>query len=526
MKLLVVDDEKLERELVKNAISMGKNDDIEIVGEASNGKEALELLGKMAPDVVITDINMPIMNGLTFSEELKIARPECHIIILTGYREFEHAKLAVRLGADDYIIKPIDVTELNMALKRVREKIDAASERNEYIQDLEKEKEENFLLLQESVIEKVISSDDMTEDFIEGIKAYNLDEIKKCVSAIIEIKEDNDEYSGVITNLKQWLKENSKSRFSIPYRINRIVVVFDCSDNMIKEIGNLRKYLYDNGISAFIIGVSSECSGKDCIKKAYLQSDRAVCLSGIFSSNEVIYYAEYQRINEKYNIDGYNWHELEDAFYSRVWSSVESAIDFFTLYIGKCLGEFDKDGLEYIKFMTNELLYRASGIIGGKKSGLFSVISDEEYHRKLNDIRDIEEMSVVIKIIIKRLLKSKDKTSLNNSPKLVDRALEYIDLHYMNSELSLGVLAEILYVNVSYLSRLFKQEIGDTFVEYLTKLRINKGIELLQTTDMKVYEVAEAVGIQDPHYFSICFKKIVGLSVREFKYKEQLSIDE
>lgn len=281
IKVLIVDDEKLERVLISKVFDWEKHG-FDIIGDVSSAEEAMEYIGLKNPDIIFTDINMPMVDGLQFIENVLKEFPgkQHRFVIVTGYREFEYARKSIKLGVEDFLLKPINANDIEDTVLRIKEQI----EHQRYA-------DKEFCVFKETIL-------------------------------------DNEEI--MIGSFKQSLVED--------------------------RIGQMQS----------------------------------------------------NRVNNK------------------------------------------------------------------------------------------------------------------KSKQIVDLAVLKIHENLFDPNLCLSFIANKIYANDSYLSRIFKQEVGESLISYITRLRIEESIRLLNTTDLRVYEIADKVGIKDPHYFSICFKKQVGITIKDFKKRIEL----
>ena len=155
LNVLLVDDEKLERILIHKGYSWEENG-FRIVGEAASGKEALEYMAYHHVDIVVTDINMPVMDGLEFSEKLLEKYPKCKVVIVTGFREFEYARKAIKLGVEEFLLKPINIKELAEVMNNLKNKLAKIKEEASKVAKLKESVEKNYDILKESLLLRLV----------------------------------------------------------------------------------------------------------------------------------------------------------------------------------------------------------------------------------------------------------------------------------------------------------------------------------------------------------------------------------
>lgn len=395
LKLLIVDDEFTERNLLKLCINWQKLN-IEIVGEASNANEAFEMVEKFSPDIIFTDIKMPFIDGIQFSEIIHMKFPNIKIVVISGISSFEFAQKSIKIGVADYILKPIIDDEVLSTVMNLKQQIEQERNKLAYETELRKEFFDSLPLMRQKFLNDIIDGKVLIDDiknklFTLGLSFGKLDSFQ---TAVIRIK---------VLDENPVLNDFNTS----------------CLENIFEKI------------------------------------------SDFFSSfRDVIIF--------------------KDNFKRIVILNCDAMLDL----VEPCSS-------------LNRLLKKMPGIsfnigIGAKRSSLNEIVQSykdaceaKNYTRKSNDI--------------------------------MTRIMEYVYDNIGNYQLSLSSVAKAFYLNPSYLSRIFKKETGENFVNYLLKLRIEKARRLLMETDMKAFEISEAVGFSNPNYFCTCFKKHTGLSASEYK---------
>lgn len=363
IKVFLVEDETIIRQGIKNNIDWRSNG-FELVGEAGDGEYAYPMILKSQPDILLTDVKMPFMDGLELSRLVKKALPRTKIIVISGYNEFDYAKEAIKIGISDYLLKPVTSASLMDALKKVSDQIF--------------EEQENSRLLERYFIN------------YEKYMAFP----------------DKSDYSGVDRKL-------------------------------------IRNFLKTGNIE--------EC--------------------GIF-------------IDEYFEAVG------EGNYMSLLLRQ------YMTMDIFYCV-------LEFIKSLNAQELDAQPELTDLK--------------RVTKAIEKADTTMEYLKELFTFALTVRDKNSGDRYGLLIREAQEYIAENYGNSDFSLNMIAGYIGVSPSYFSSIFKQGTGQSFIEYLTKVRIDRACELLRCTTLRTSEIGEQVGYNDPHYFSTAFKKIMGQSPKEFK---------
>ncbi|MCR4658140.1 MAG: response regulator [Lachnospiraceae bacterium] len=400
VKLFLVEDEIVMREGIKRRIDW-ESEGIEFVGEASDGELAYPLILEKRPDIVITDIKMPFMDGLKLSELIRKDLPDTKIIILSGYDEFSYAKEAIKLGVTEYLLKPITPQALIESIKGVIEKID-------------KEKEEKRRLSGQG-----------------GENEYE----KKEMEAL------------------ELFSELAKHILEKPEKENRGMPEDEDKDG-------------DNGY---------------------------VDVSGA---------------------EGVSGKELENFLRTGSADKAEELIDS----IFNAIGDQNSKSLIFLNYITMDMYFTMMRFL--KEIGESAAPINES----LGDINDIirnmtkaPDAKAYLTACLRQVIDLRDNGSAKKYGKILRDAVNYIDEHYSDEDISLNTLADYTNVSPNHFSSIFSQEMGITFIEYLINKRMEKAKELLMTTDKKSFEIAYAVGYKDPHYFSYTFKKTTGMTTKEYR---------
>lgn len=520
-KVLLVDDEKLERVLIRKGYDWEGNG-FEIVGEAGSGEEALEFFERKQPDIVLTDINMPYMDGLALTEKIKEHSPKCRVIIITGYREFEYARKALKLGVKDFILKPVNIHDMATLVESIKEEM---QQEEGYHQEYTKLKETVLMnqdVVQESFLQRLVENHIEEKEALPKIQLYSFEPLLEqciCVNIKPRICQTCSE-AGTLSFSKKILELIQQNNYPcmigfVHYLCNIILYFYgDGAGQSHKLAEEIKEQINRKLGMEADIGISQENKGFAGISRAYRQAEKAISASVIRGKNVCITYDEYAKIKkENPGNTEIDWQDFTFNVENCMEQNVEENINDFTNAM-KRAGAANKD---YLKLMAMNMLSKASTVLSKHGKSLGQLIGEDTLYEQVSKIETVEEMNLCLKNIIKKILEFSDEKRTKKSNKMINQTLEYINSHLCEPTLTLKTVAGQVYVNESYLSRVFKQELGESFIEYITRKRIEYSIVLLNTTDLKVYEIAEKVGFTDSHYFSICFKKQVGVTIKEYK---------
>lgn len=536
-KVLIIDDEPIIRKGLRNIINW-KNFGCEVCGEAADGQEGVELIRRLLPDIIITDIKMPETDGLTMLREIKGTVPDSKIIILTGYRDFDYVHEALKIGAFDFLLKPSKIEELTSVIARAVKELKFKKERSEEFEKLSLLFKQNISVLREKFLYDVIYEINTNEDDIQQkLELFNMRSGK---FHMLIVQNDSEESEGnQISQYERHLyqfgiintfNEVFAAEFDvIAVTLNNIGIAFiltilDKSDNVPELIDKKCSYFQDIICNCFgftvTIAVSSEGNKMTQLPEKFKECREALEHKFYMGNNSIILHND---INTFFKYDDHSMLEkLQKALIEGVKSGNEQSVrdrlqDIYS-YV-KSIDPAKKDFVKnfYWNIISSLNSIRDSLVSGygdkkleyGELNGLYGLIEKCSNTEELNTLLDESARSIASKV-----------NSYNNkSIKLILRkAVEYLQEHY-NEQVTLNEVAEHTFVSTYYISRMFKKEMGKNFVDYLNEIRIEKAKEMLRDVRFKTYEVAEQVGIPDAHYFSKLFKKYVGVTPTEFREK-------
>lgn len=534
-KVMIIDDEPIIRKGLKNIINW-KQFDCEVCGEASDGTSGSELIRKLLPDIIITDIRMPEVDGLTMIREIKDLIPECKIIILTGYRDFEYVQEAIKLGAFDFILKPSKIEELTSIISKAVRELKYHKDKVEEINKLKLLFEQNIPILREKFLYDVIYEININEEDI--LAKMNLFKIEMGKYTLIVV--ENESQEGTEKELVQYNKQLYQygivNSFNEIFSDNFEVVSINLNDIWIafivqtkENIGNYAEVINDKcnymqktvqSCFGFTVTLALSSEGKTILElpKRFKECREALEHKFYIGNNSVIYYND---LNAFFKCEDYSMLEkyqkllLEGIKTGNVKVVKEVLNDSFSYIDG--LGNIDKDYLKEYYWNTISMVnsIRVSVLVADHEENM-NRKNIESLHNMIRKCENIKELNSILEEVALEIAK-KVYNFNNKSIKLVLRkAMDYILEHY-NEQVTLNEVSEHTFVSTYYISRIFKKELGKNFVDYLNEIRIDKAKELLKDIRYKTYEIAEKVGIQDAHYFSKLFRKYEGVTPTEYR---------
>lgn len=535
LKVFLVEDESIVREGLKKNIPWQEYG-YQFTGEASDGEIALPMIRKIRPDVLITDIKMPFMDGLALSQIVTQEIPEIKIVIISGYDEFEYAQQAIRVGVEQYLLKPITKGTLRKVLCKIREKIETEKEQKSYLETFQNEMKEYENYARRSFLEKVFSGVFSVQQIYEEAAKISLNLDGPCYNLILlnlQVKRQNPEY---IMQEPEGMSEVREALFRFFLRFPQYlifqwnvslygVLIKGETEQMeaLKEqcIHNIEKICSQQEISLeWCVAVGNPVERLSLLPECYAKVNH-ILAHRFFNSQRHI-------LTEK------DVEELLPGKDLKSFASVDSAkvnpdiIQGF-LREGKQaeIKDFVDGYLAGVKEALESRLFRDYLLLNIRFTTInymqiFGVCQQdflpEDDDRKVHDASASGgSIDVYMLELLERALTLRDRESENQGKRALKKGLKYIEENFSDESLSLNSVAGAIGVSGNYFSSIFSQEMQMTFIEFVTKKRMEKAKKLLIQTQLHSNEIAGKVGYKDPHYFSFVFKKTVGCTPREYR---------
>jgi two-component system response regulator YesN len=390
-RVVLADDETIIREGIRESIDWAGLH-LELCGEASDGEEAFEICLEQQADILLVDINMPIMNGIEVVRRLKESHGKCKVVIISGHDEFNYAQEAIRLGVTEYILKPVTPVQLNKILSNIKAQLLGELQQEKFVQLASNQIEQNIPLLRERFFMNWLRDGMAEGEVVEQLAFLRLPITTPKQIIIVRCSE-------LLSN--QLFTEN-----------DRQLLLFSI-ENIVSELMGARRFAVLRNLNEYVVAISWD-----------------------------------QLMNEQ-------------------------------------ILEMEKTIQHYLKV---GITIKAENVTGS----LIDV--PVSYRQVIAALTSEAQISPVAK-----------------------RARQCIQEMYADKEVTLEKIAHMIHISPIYLSRLIKQEFGTTFVSLVTQARIQKAVQLLNTTDMSVNEIAELCGYDTQHYFSTTFKKMMGVSPNQYR---------
>lgn len=519
IKLMIVDDEAIFREYMRTSFDF-ESYGFTICCEARNGKEALSLMATHDPDVVLTDINMPLMDGLQLSERLLALNPDLGIVLITGHSEFEYAKKAVKIGVSDYILKPFEKEELMLTLLKLKDHIYQTVETGD-IHTKDQLKQSLMVSLLNQEMNPKLS-------LIEELKDYGLskhsDQFVVATLSIDNIDErwqDPEEkmlWRFAVTNILNELMDNNKNHHSFYDYEGNIVSLIEVDDHIDTYDASYLtrlKTLINNYLGFSVtLGVGTVHPTIKGIRTSYQESIQALSAKFMLGTNKAIRYEDLGNKNQDMSFYNATTHEQLLHHLRRLDSDASIAMleSLFTEVKSRQLSK-DYIHMIYMSMITILLSYIAQS---GKPA---EEILGKNFNPEkcLGDNKTIDQWNKAILELYTDTITFLSSHETSRSAAVASKACDYIHSNFQDNHLSVTDVATDQFINQTYLRSMFKEEMGFTVSDYITKIRMERSKELLGEKKYLLADIAEQVGYSDASYFSKSFKKFFGVSPSRYE---------
>lgn len=525
LRIVIVDDEQIVLDGIKTVLESA-NKDWHVVGTAMNGVQGLNEIRCQKPDVVITDIKMPDMDGLEMSKLLKEEFPDIVVFVFSGYAEFNLAQKAIDLGVYNYLLKPINYEEIYTALEKAQEFIEERRRfRLEHEEQIKKLKT-SIPILKEKLLFDLIHGTTSTNDGVfYKLKYLNLS-IKNTLFAVLKIDdfelitkdysiEDKYLLLFAVRNITEEIcSQYSKEFFVLNDSDDSICIIMNNQKNdksfIMALCEDIRENIHTHLRETVSIGIGRFVERLEELQLAY--SDGLMAIQGsLFKSKNVTVHIE--EILESIPPASYSI-----AMEKSIINAVKSGDYQLTLKEFDIIAKhLNTSSLEYIKRVCYEIYVSLNRSLYESGINTEDILRDKyDIFSKLSNCTYTKEVFILVSNVFKLLAENVSNQKQSHRTKIVGAVIKYMEENFSNN-ISLKEASEKVYLNINYLSEIFKAEIGENFTEYLKKLRVRKAINLLSRLDLKIYQISEMVGYSDPKHFSQVFKEITGVSPKDYK---------
>ncbi len=530
-RIMLVDDEEEVRKGIIRKIDW-ENLGFMVVGDAENGEDALEKIEQLEPDVIMTDIRMPYMDGLTLSARIRQKYPSVKILIFSGYDDFEYAQQAIKLNVTEYILKPVNVEELSEILNRVRENLDEEIEQRRDVHLLRESYRSSLPILRELFLNDLVRGN-TGGDLEARLREYGVDilDARKWVVAVIDLETDapghgrelsiHKEQELIPISVRQLLVDHLKDYYRLETFNSTagiaVIVAVEGENSLtalIDQFGDICKETKRILETTVTIGIGQGCTELSQMSRSYQTAVDALGYKAIIGAGSTIYINDMEPVSRgRLQLDAKEEADLVAA----VKFGPEETIAAVIRLIASKMDDVKAHSSQYQLYMFSIIncLTRLMQRHDLNVSELFD--GQDPYKELAIGAQKREEFVEKVIRLSCRMHEAMNQERDNTTKKVILEAKQYIQEHYQNPDLSVEAMCRQLHMSPAYFSTVFKKETGQTYIAYLTEVRLEKAVELLNTTKDKTYVIAQKVGYQEQNYFSYVFKKRFGVSPTRYR---------
>lgn len=533
IKIFLVEDESLLRNGIKNSIDW-EREGYQFVGDASDGELAYPMIIKEKPDILITDIKMPFMDGLELSRLVKEELPDIKILILSGYDEFEYAKQAIRLGVTGYLVKPITFAKLLGELKDVSSTIKKEWKEKDLLVRYSEEMKENTEYDKMRFFGQLLAGEIPMGEVIAAGKKYGIN-LSAQVYEVILFKFLLDEHSERMSeafdavekmnarnpHISMWRRGNDGWGFVLTAETEEQIQekTEQFKESLKKIMERWPEIEYFGGVGVPVDRIRYLCN-------SYREADKACSGRFTHNPNQILSAEELHDLNgiEKLKMGEFGnlerWRGQIGKFLNN--GTEEEIENFSEAY----MDEIAEENLQ--STLMRQYIIMDVFIVVRSFCDKLDITDEQmendidELKRAMQTLQGSDEIRKWLIQLLKKAVEVRDEVSGRRYSDIIETAKRQIEKMYMTEEISLNTVSASVGMSPSYFSSVFRKEMGLTFVEYLTQIRMDKAKELLMCSPMKTSEIGYEVGYKDPHYFSYIFKKNQGCSPKEYRARRDL----
>jgi len=480
-----------------------------LAGEAADGEVALAKILEVQPDILLTDIRMPFMNGIELSQEVRQLLPDIQIIFISGFDEFTYAKAAIHLQVTEYLLKPIKLEELTDSLKKVishLEQRDQPAIVDTYSFDVQKNLFLNTLFGNQSTLAEAIEEARRLNRQIAG---------KKFIVLLVanHINKNFADYERFREKMAGVFEEDDNSLFScLSSRFIKILLFHTDEEALLRKVDQTALTLYtelNTTDAKLVVAIGNPVGRISEIQKSYETAKNLLDYSLIQTKHPILHYQDVDQKMNKYKgaiqlkqkidqISNQNIHVLVEELCEKT-DKEENPLLFRLILLNELNQLAEEKNTQIQETFTTASPTKISAILSEPLL----------FRNYLNQILNFLKKSII-------------DESMGQYRDLLDQATLYIKQNYSDTDLSLGSVAKHINLSSSHFSTIFSQALGKTFIEYLTEQRLKKAKQLLKDTDWKLSNIASEIGYNDPNYFSYLFKRKEGVSPKDYRKTKSL----
>lgn len=537
LKVFLVEDEIIIRNGVKNNIPW-EQEGFTFVGEAGDGELAWPLIKQTKPDILITDIRMPFMDGLELSGLVRKELPDTKIIILSGYSEFDYAKKAINLGVANYLLKPISGEKLLEAVKQVADIIREERAQTLLVEQYRLENGENVKVEKIRLFEQIVAGTATTREILDRGELLDLDLAAPFYTVLLLKLVDSGESmdsSAQVMEASEKVDEaimKNPEFFAVERGLEGLAILMKSEEerqagtklmNLEKEI---QEILTQYPEVSYFGGAGETVQRMRDIRRSYIGASKAFASRFFTEKNRFLTVEQIRELKpagmkdmslKSVDASKINRKLVEDFLKSGLEEETKNFVEEYF----KNIGHENYESLMFCHYLIVDMNLCASHFL--ESIGIDSALLPAQC-RDVGEFADTiqceEGMISYVTKLFTETIRLRDKSSRNKYMELITAVQKIILENFQNNEFSMNQAAAMVNLSPGYFSTLFRQETGVSFVEHLTGIRLEKAKALLMCTNMRSSEIAYEVGYKDAHYFSYIFKKVCGCTPKEYRARK------
>lgn len=521
ISVFLVEDEIVAREGLRNSIQWDQTP-YTLAGEAADGEIALSVMTEIKPDILITDIKMPFMDGLTLSRMIKKIQPWVKIVIISGHDEFQYAREAISIGVDEFLLKPVSSEALLATLDKVAGVINEDKHRLENLEYLRLQAQSSADLVRERWLSDLVTGFVSTNEALEKAGEHGIDLIaQQYLVAIIQVTLSDDSRGG-IGNVKAIILsqlENHPDVICFSQSPDRAVLLLkgrgqEPLDDTVYTLGQAVKHHVERNSNALVsVGIGSCVDRIGGIASSWSDADEALRQTVKTGRHFIVGFNGTDQTDgsSPITLDGGT---IGDRLKYVRKSDIESIVSHYLKMVGEDSNQIAILG----NYLLMDIIVTSSKLIEDLGGEVNEVIPFVLQRAKIIEILSSrEKFSTGIRSILEGVIDFRESLVIGRYSDMIRKAEYYICENFSRQDLSLHLVAEYVNLSPNHFSTVFSQERGENFIEYLTRVRIDRAKHLLLTTSRKCADISNEAGFGDPHYFSFIFKKNSGVSPTQFR---------
>lgn len=534
IKVFLVENEAEVREKIKNSIQW-EREGYQFVGEAGDGELAYPMILEETPDILITDIEMPFMDGLELGRLVRKELPDIKIVIVSASAEFTYAREAIKIGVEEYLLKPVSSAELLEVLRVVSASILREREGRELIKRFEENMWENREYKKEEFLIRILTQNLSVTDILEQAKKLEMDLSARLYNTVllkITSSFDNGDGDGQFSELSRAVESMLQEQKGIYYfrrGIEGWALLFLAEDQSQMDY---KIEAVEEGISRIIHGFPQSAEyfgalGKPVmrvreLRKSVDEAERVFAFRYLKKWNQIITGDDISADaaeNTELALGSLEIDRLDRQFVEEFMrTGLKGDVTHFVNEYSGGIGEKNMQSMLFRQYMVMDVYLVAASVLEslGYDTGEL-VARCGDFKDMIRVFQTVDQTKKYLRDVIGATIEMRENVSKYTNSILLKAARSYIEKNFDNEEISLNTVAASVNLSPNYFSTIFSQEMGQTFIEYLTYVRMKKAKELLRSSTMKTSEIAYAVGYKDAHYFSYLFKKTQKCTPRDFK---------